>query len=167
MHIALVAAMANNRVIGKDGDMPWHLPGELQYFKEITMNKPIIMGRKTFESIGRPLPGRTNIVLTRNPQGLPESVKVADSPDKALAIAEQSGHNTDEAMVIGGGQIYELFMPVASRMYLTHIDLDVEGDTWFPQWSESHWTRTELRHVPKSEGNPQSFTGYRYDLQQR
>src|SRR5690554_3787051 len=120
-HISLVAAMAKHRVIGKSGDMPWHLPSELKYFKEITMGKPIVMGRTTFESIGRPLPGRQNIVISRQPHLLPDTVDAVKSPAEALALVA----NAEEVMVIGGGQIYECFLPYATRLYVTHIDVDV------------------------------------------
>lgn len=167
MQVALVAAMAQNRVIGYQGKMPWHLPAELQYFKAITMGKPIIMGRKTFESIGRPLPGRTNIVLTRNPHALPEGVLVADSVSNALEIARQhldvQQPENDEVMVIGGGEIYAAFLPQATRLYLTHIDLAVDGDTWFPDWSEMQWEQTLLREHQADSQNPLSFRGYRYE----
>src|SRR5690554_4979114 len=104
-HVSLVAAMAKNRVIGKNGDMPWHLPSELQYFKEITMGKPIVMGRTTFESIGRPLPGRRNMVISRQPQQLPSTVEPVSSPEEALALVADA----PEVMVIGGCQLYDCF----------------------------------------------------------
>src|SRR5690554_2513281 len=113
--------MANNRVIGKNGDMPWHLPCELKYFKEITMGKPIVMGRTTFESIGRPLPGRRNIVISRQPHLLPDTIDAVSSPEEALALVS----NAPEVMIIGGGQIYDCLLPHATRLYITHIDLDV------------------------------------------
>ncbi|RUO42938.1 type 3 dihydrofolate reductase [Aliidiomarina taiwanensis] len=149
-HISLIAAMAHNRVIGKNGDMPWHLPSELQYFKEATMGKPMIMGRTTFESIGRPLPGRRNIVITRNPALLPDTVEAVDSPEAALALVEDS----PEVMIIGGGQIYNYFMPKATRLYLTHIDVDVQGDTFFPDWSKACWNKQVLRDIPAAAQQP-------------
>src|SRR5690554_621307 len=140
-HISLVTAMAKNRVIGKDGAMPWHLPDELQYFKDITMGKPIVMGRATFESIGRPLPGRRNVVITRTPEQLPTGVEGVSSPNLALALLAEY----DEIMVIGGGQIYTAFLPQATRLYLTHIDLEVDGDTHFPSWNADDWVGRLLR----------------------
>lgn len=146
--------------------MPWHLPAELQYFKTITMHKPIIMGRKTFESIGRPLPGRTNIVLTRHPNGLPDTVLTATSVADALSLAKQNlgtqQADNNEVMIIGGGEIYAAFLPSATRLYLTHIDLTVDGDTWFPDWSSMAWTATLLREHKADADNPFSFCGYRY-----
>lgn len=158
-HISLVAAMAKNRVIGKNGDMPWHLPSELQYFKEITMGKPIVMGRTTFESIGRPLPGRRNIVISRQPELLPDTVDAVSSPEEALALVADA----PEIMVIGGGQIYDCFLPYATRLYITHIDLEVEGDTLFPAWVENDWQGKELRAVPAQSHLQPSYTAYVYE----
>lgn len=151
MDISLVAAMAANRVIGKEGQMPWHLPSELKYFKEITMGKPIVMGRRTFESIGRPLPGRHNIVISRNAPELPADVTVVSSLKDALEAAG----DVDEVMVIGGGEIYRQFLPVATRLYLTEIDLEVEGDTWFPDYEPDKWVSSVLREeTAKGEKTP-------------
>lgn len=150
MQISLVAAMANDRVIGKDNQMPWHLPAELQYFKALTMGKPIIMGRKTFESIGRPLPGRHNIVLTSS-AAMPATVTTANSVQAALEAAGDA----EEVMVIGGGDIYRQFLPHATRLYLTYIDLEVAGDTRFPAYETmtSQWQRTVLRSQPADAKN--------------
>lgn len=128
----MIAAMANNRVIGKDNDMPWHLPADLQHFKKVTLGKPVIMGRKTFESIGRALPGRRNIVISRNLDYTQEGIEVVTSPEAALSAVEDS----DEIMIIGGGHIYDIFLPYAQRLYLTFIDLEVEGDTQFPDYEQ-------------------------------
>lgn len=149
--IALIAAQAENRVIGLDNKMPWHLPEDLQYFKKITLGKPVIMGRKTFESIGRPLPGRTNIVVTRQSDWRAEGVVTAPSLEQALSLAEQE--SPDELMVIGGAQIYAEALPLAQRIYLTQIHKEVEGDAWFPalgdQWvsvsrQDGHSDRQDL-----------------------
>ncbi|MCC5855727.1 MAG: type 3 dihydrofolate reductase [Idiomarina sp.] len=158
-HISLVAAMANDRVIGREGGMPWHLPDELQYFKEITMGKPMIMGRTTFESIGRPLPGRRNIVVSRSAANLPEGVEHAESPAAALALCQDA----EEVMVIGGGQIYREFLPLATRMYLTHIELSVDGDTTFPDWSGVVWQRKLLREVPEKSTQSPAYAAYLYE----
>lgn len=159
MHISLVVAMAADRVIGKNNAMPWHLPSELKYFKEITMGKPIVMGRRTYQSIGRPLPGRHNIVLTRQQVELSPEVSVVASIDEALQVA---GH-VEEVMVIGGGEIYRQFLPLATRLYITQIDLNVDGDTRFPEYDSPHqpnskWTRTLLREEP---GKSATIPGYR------
>ncbi len=129
--IALIAAQAENRVIGLNNQMPWHLPEDLQYFKKVTLGKPVIMGRKTFESIGRPLPGRLNIVVTRQQQWAAEGVEVATSLSEALELA--SMQKPDELMVIGGAQIYAEVISQASRIYLTQIHKSFPGDAWFPQ----------------------------------
>lgn len=156
MHISLVAAMAANQVIGKNGEMPWHLPQELKHFKDITLGKPIIMGRRTYESIGRPLPGRHNIILTRSSLNLPDTVSVAHSAAEALATAG----DVEEVMVIGGGEIYRQFLPKATRLYLTEIDLEVEGDTWFPQYEPAEWVRKTLREQAAVGEKVPAFTAF-------
>ena len=129
----MIAAMANNRVIGLDNKMPWHLPADLQHFKKVTTGKPVIMGRKTFESIGRPLPGRRNIIITRNSEYQAEGIETVTTPEAALELVV----DVEEVMIIGGGNIYQQFLERTERLYLTFIDLDVEGDTQFPDYQES------------------------------
>lgn len=154
MIISMIAAMANNRVIGKDNDMPWHLPADLKHFKAVTMGKPVIMGRRTYESIGRLLPGRNNIIITRNPDYCVEGALMADTPAKALELAG----NVEEVMIIGGGKIYSDFLPRAERLYLTHIDLDVDGDTQFPDYEASAtWKVLETNTF-----GPDEFNQYHY-----
>nr|WP_284694865.1 type 3 dihydrofolate reductase [Photobacterium galatheae] len=133
----MVAAMAKNRVIGKDNAMPWHLPADFAWFKKVTLGKPVVMGRKTFESIGRPLPGRHNIVISRSPEFSAEGVTVVGSLDAAKAAAG----DVDELMIIGGGSVYAECLPIADRLYLTFIELSVDGDTCFPDWGEG-WQQT-------------------------
>lgn len=128
--LSMIVATADNRIIGKNNEMPWHLPADLAYFKKITLGKPIIMGRKTFESIGRPLPGRRNIVISRDQSFKAEGVESVTSVDAALALVE----GVDEIMVIGGGAIYEHCMPSATRLYVTHINANIDGDTRFPMF---------------------------------
>ena len=135
MQISMIAAMAKGRVIGKNNAMPWHLPADFAWFKQNTLNKPIIMGRKTYDSIGRALPGRRNIVLTRNADWSALGVETVKSIDEALRLLE----GVQEVVIIGGGSIYQECLPRATRLYLTHIDLDVDGDTYFPEWGEG-WT---------------------------
>ena len=135
MRIAMIAAMAKNRVIGKDNQMPWHLPEDLKHFKAMTLGKPVVMGRKTFESIGRPLPGRHNIVISRQAEYVPSGVTVVSSFEQAKVVAGQC----EELVVIGGGQLYASLLSVADRLYLTEIELDVEGDTHFPAWDDGSW----------------------------
>lgn len=132
MIISMIAAMANDRVIGKDNQMPWHLPADFAWFKRCTMGKPVVMGRKTYESIGRPLPGRQNIVISRDDSLSIEGVTTVTSIDAALTAAGE----VDEVMIIGGGTIYEACLPKANKLYVTHIDASVDGDTQFPAWGD-------------------------------
>ena len=150
--LTLVAALAKNRAIGINGAMPWHLPTELAHFKKITMGKPILMGRRTWESIGRPLPGRQNIVLTRSAGFQAEGCDVVASLEEALAVAEG-----DEVMVIGGGELYHLALPLAGKMILTLIDLEPEADTWFPKWDERQWQQTEEQRFEVDENNKLAY----------
>ena len=141
--LALVVAMTPDRVIGKDGGMPWHIPEDLKHFRRVTMGHAIIMGRKTHESIGRPLPRRRNIVITRNRDAAFEGCEVAHSLGDAIAMARDGGD--DEPRIVGGGAIYELALPLATKLYLSEVDLDVEGDTHFPEYEPSRWTETDRR----------------------
>ena len=150
--VTLVVAMARNRAIGLDGRMPWHLPAELKHFKATTMGHPIVMGRRTWQAIGRALPGRQNIVVTRNPEFAAEGAEVASSLEAALALADG-----DEVMVIGGGQLYEQAMPYATRMVITTIDARPEADTWFPDWDRDEWRETDCRAYDPDERNPFGF----------
>lgn len=165
MIVALVAAMAKHRVIGKDGDMPWHLPAELQHFKRVTLGKPVVMGRATYESIGRPLPGRLNIVLSRKvaqPTADEHGVVWVNSPEQAV---QQAGH-TAELMVIGGGHIYREFLPHADKLYLTEIDLETAGDTFFPDFmSMAQWDVIEAVEHAADASNPHPFTTKVYQRQ--
>lgn len=151
--ITLIAAMARNRAIGKDGGMPWHLPDELRHFKETTMGKPIVMGRRTWESIGRALPGRQNIVVTRNREYRAPGCDLADSLDRAVRLARGS-----EVMIIGGGQLYRQAIAYADRMILTEVHCEPAADTWFPEWRAGDWRRIEQRDVPADERNRWSYT---------
>lgn len=135
--LSMIVAHANNRVIGKNNDMPWHLPADLAYFKKTTLGKPIIMGRKTFQSIGRPLPGRKNIVISRDKNYCAEGVDVVNSVEAALALVSDS----EEVMVIGGGAIYQHCLAAAQRLYITHIDADITGDTYFPDYDLNVWKK--------------------------
>ncbi len=132
MIVSMIAAMADNRIIGKDNQMPWHLPADFVWFKRCTMGKPVVMGRKTYESIGRPLPGRQNIVISRDDTLIIEGVATVTSIEQALEIAG----DVDEVMIIGGGAIYAACLPIASKLYVTHIEATIEGDTQFPDWGE-------------------------------
>ena len=148
MKIILIAALDKGRVIGSEGSIPWNIQEDLNYFKEKTTNKAIIMGRKTFESIGRPLPNRLNIVMTRSKEQIDD---VIIAPNKEIAIEQARGFSS-EIFVIGGEYIYKEFLEMASEMLLTEIDLDTEGDTYFPKWEESEWlevSREAKKTIPK------------------
>lgn len=146
--------MAKNRVIGKDNDMPWHMPADLAHFKKVTLGKPVIMGRKTFESIGRPLPGRKNIVITRNCAWQQEGVELVTSPEDALAKVA----DVEEVMIIGGGNIYQQFLNQADRLYLTFIDLEVDGDTQFPDWQDAgNWVEVDSESHQADEKNNHQY----------
>lgn len=148
MKISMIAAMAKGRVIGKDNAMPWHLPADFTWFKQNTLGKPVIMGRKTFESIGRPLPGRRNIVISRDEYWSAEGVESTTSIDAAIALAG----DVEEAVIIGGGTIYEASMPQADKLCLTFIDADIDGDTCFPDWGEG-WSETYRESYQADEKN--------------
>lgn len=135
----MVMVMDRNQLIGANGTMPWHLPSELQYFKSVTMGKPIIMGRKTHESIGRVLPGRTNIVVTRNPDFNAPDIHVTQSLEAAIDVAAQHLDESGEVMVIGGSQLCTLAMPKTEKLYLTVIDAEFDGDTWLEAYRGEEW----------------------------
>ena len=155
--ISLIVAMAQNRVIGLDGGMPWHISADLKFFKRVTMGRPIVMGRKTYQSIGGALPGRTNIVITRNQEfHAPDADVVHDlgsGLEKAKAMAEIEG--SGEVFVIGGADIYAQAMGRADRIYLTEIDLAPPGDAWFPELDEGGWRETSRqRHDAEEPDGP-------------
>lgn len=164
--ISLIVAMASNRCIGRDNRMPWHLPADLQHFKRTTLGCPVLMGRKTFESIiatlGKPLPGRTSIVISRNlnyrPPGLDKapagSVLLADSPAGALAAAQAAGLQAEEIFVVGGAEIYRAMLPVASRLVVTEIRGEFAGDAFFPAIDPDVWAEVSRSPQPKS-GEPE------------
>jgi dihydrofolate reductase len=149
--ITLIAAMARNRAIGLDGRMPWHLPAELQHFKRFTLGKPIVMGRKTWESLGRPLPGRQNIVVTRQAAYRAEGVDVVNALEQAIEIADGQ-----EVMLIGGGELYRQALPLATRMILTRVDCEPKADTWFPEWNPAEW-RAREEHYASDDRNAFAF----------
>lgn len=137
--LSFIVAMDRNRLIGNNNQLPWHLPADLAHFKQTTMGKPVLMGRKTYESIGRPLPGRLNIVLTRSPDLKIEGVEVAQSLEQAQALTDDG----QELMVIGGGTIYTMLLDKARRIYLTQVDGEFEGDAWFPAIDMEQWREVE------------------------
>lgn len=150
MRISLIAAMDRNNLIGSNNQLPWHLPADFAHFKATTMGKPILMGRKTYESIGRPLPGRTNIVLTRNTDAQLEGTECVNSFEQAKSVVADA----EELMVIGGSSIYKMLLPESDRMYLTIVDSVFQGDAWFPSFDESCWQQTEIIERPADEANP-------------
>ena len=139
--LSLIAALGENRVIGVDNSMPWHLPGDFKYFKATTLGKPIIMGRKTWDSLGRPLPGRLNIVVSRQTDLKLEGAQVFPSLDAAVARAEAWAleQGVDELMLIGGAQLYAQGLEQADRLYLTRVALSPQGDAWFPEFDLNRW----------------------------
>ena len=142
MRKALIVAMSRNRVIGNRNELPWHLPADLMRFKSITWGKPLLMGRRTHESLGRPLPGRTNIVLTREPGYKAPRCKIAHSIDEAKRLAT----GASELMVIGGAKIYEVMLDDADRIYLTLVDAEFTGDTFFPELNHAEWVERSREH---------------------
>jgi dihydrofolate reductase len=155
MIISLIAAMGKDRVIGIDNRLPWRLPADMKHFRALTLGKPVLMGRKTFDSIGKPLPGRTNIVVSQDPDFQPEGVTVARSIAEALA----AGREADEIMVIGGASFYAQLLPRAQRLYLTEIHQEFAGDAFFPAWDPREWREIE-RNDHAADGDniyPYSF----------
>ncbi|HEY1491294.1 MAG TPA: type 3 dihydrofolate reductase [Steroidobacteraceae bacterium] len=152
--LSLIVAMAQNGVIGRDNALPWHLRQDLRHFKAQTLGKPILMGRKTFESIGRALPGRTNIVLTRDPQWSAPGVIAVRSVAEALRQAS----GASELVAIGGAEVYRLVMPFARRMYLTNVQADVAGDTYFPEFDPTQWADVDCDAYPADEHNDYAVT---------
>lgn len=146
--ISLIFAIGKNNAMGYKNKMPWYLPADFAYFKKVTMGKPVIMGRKTFESIGRPLPGRTNIVITRSKDFYHEDCIIVDSIDKAMDIAKDK-----DAFIIGGAEIYSAFLPVADKLYITEIDHDFEADTFFNEIDYSDWKLASSQPGVRDEKN--------------
>jgi dihydrofolate reductase len=147
MRISIVVAASANNVIGRGGGLPWHITEDLQHFKKITMGHPIVMGRRTYESIGRPLPGRRNIVLTTQKAFAAEGCNIVDNPAAAL----RASGDADEVMIIGGGQVYDLFLPMTNRIYLTRVETHIEGDTFFPVLDDAEWRVTDETDYPANE----------------
>ncbi|PWQ98935.1 type 3 dihydrofolate reductase [Leucothrix arctica] len=154
MIVSMIVAMAEDRVIGLNGSMPWHLPADFAYFKKSTMGCPIIMGRKTFDSIGKRLPGRRNIVLTRSSDLVIAGCDVVTSLDEALALVDKE----HEVFIIGGQQLYEQALPIANRLYLTHIQTKLEGDTCFPDYSNYPWKQIRHEVFSSDEKNMYSYS---------
>lgn len=161
--VAMIAALSRNRVIGVDNQLPWYLPEDLKFFKRMTQAKPLVMGRKTFASIGRALPGRLNIVVTRDRDFAPEGVRVCHDLASALRLADQQAtiDAAEEIMVMGGAEIYRQAMPYASRLYLTEVDIEVKGDAHFPERDAADWQEMQRVAGKPAEGQPNyDFVSY-------
>ena len=154
MHVSAIVAMSENRVIGKQNQLPWHLPADLQHFKKVTMGKPILMGRKTYQSIGRPLPGRCNVIITHDTAFKAPGCIVANSIDTALASVAYS----DEVFVIGGALLYQHMLPHIQRIYLTIIHHEFAGDAYFPMLNPTEWHETARDDHLSDDKNPYAFS---------
>ena len=165
MKVSLIVAAAKNRVIGRNNNLPWYLPNDLKYFKQATMGKPIIMGRKTYDSIGKPLPGRPNIIITRNPAFNAEGVSIAHSLNDAIAQAEDLAfiNGSEEVMIIGGAQIYAESLSIADRLYLTEVHASVDGDAFFPEYDARDWEEKVREDFSAVAPNPYDYSFVVYD----
>ncbi len=152
--ISIIVAMAENRVIGNDNSLPWHLPADLKHFKAMTLGKPIIMGRKTWESLPGKLPGRTHIVVTANHDYLADGCVVVHSLEQALEAAG----DVPEAMIVGGAMLYGEALPLADRIYLTLVEIQAEGDTSFPEYSQEQWREVGRERHPADDRNPYAYS---------
>ena len=157
--ISFVVAIGQNNVMGKDNAIPWHIPADLKFFKKVTMGHPIVMGRKTYDSIGKPLPGRENIIMTRNQNYAQEGCTVIHTIEELLKLEEKN----EEVCVIGGAEIFKITFPHADRLYLTKINHEFEGDTFFPDFDESEWKIISEEKGPKDEKNPYDYTFFIYE----
>ena len=160
MHISMIWAMSTNRVIGRDNSLPWRLPRDMKHFMTTTLGKPVVMGRKTLESMKSPLPGRTNIVLTTNTDYKREGVKVVHTLEDALAQAQAQCEidGQDELMIIGGADIYALGLPIATRLYITHVHAELEGDVFFPEFDLASWQKVQSEDFAADERDSADFT---------
>ncbi len=164
MKLSIVVAKADNRVIGADNGLPWHLPEDLKRFKEVTMGHPMIMGRLTYESIGRPLPGRKTIVVSSQKLSLPSEVSVVQTLAQAEALGEVEAQklDVDEVMIVGGAKIYSQYLPRVARLYVTEVHTCAEGDAVFPELSERYWVESDRQRYSSDsvEGLDYSFVTY-------
>lgn len=160
MILSIIVAQSKNRVIGIKNKLPWHLPQDLRYFRQITLGKPVIMGRLTYESIGRPLPQRTNIVISRQKDYQPAGIQVVSSLEQAVKLAENQCliDGSNEALIIGGEQIYAQSLARADRLYLTEVDACIEGDAWFPAIAETEWLEKERQEFSADDQNPYDYS---------
>lgn len=158
--LSLIAAMSQNHVIGRDNELPWHLPADLKHFKAITMGKPILMGRKTYESIGRPLPGRLNLILSRQTDLDIDGCTVVATVNRAIELAMKIGAN--ELIIIGGAQLYAQTIDQADCLYLTMVQTTLEGDAFFPEFNPSEWSLVESQSCRADENNAYDYNFLRY-----
>lgn len=156
--LSIISAMDENRLIGKNNSLPWHLPADLAFFKKNTLNKPILMGRKTYESIGRPLPGRRNIIISRDPDFRAEGCEICDSLDSALALVKDQ----QETMLIGGASLYAQTIHRAEHLYITEIHAQFEGDAWFPIIDPTLWQESWREDHQPDEKNPYYYSFVKY-----
>ncbi|MFY0601837.1 MAG: dihydrofolate reductase [Cyclobacteriaceae bacterium] len=166
MTISMIAAMSRNRVIGRNNDLPWHLPDDFNFFKQTTDGHVVIMGRKNFESLPprfKPLPNRTNLIITRSKEYKADGTVVLNSLESA--IKEASRNNPDEIFIIGGGEIYKLGLNLSNRIYLTEIDAEIDGDTYFPEFDKTEWKEVSRVHHPTDERHLFAFDFVIYEKQ--
>ena len=165
IRLSMMVAKASNNVIGRNNKLPWYLPNDLKYFKQVTFGKPVIMGRKTWESLKGPLPGRTNIVITRQQQYLAEGAKVVATVDEAITMAENVAfiEGQEEAVIMGGAEIYALALPQTQRLYLTEVHAEVDGDTFFPEYDTSEWKEIGREDFPAEGPNPYDYSFVVYE----
>ena len=165
IRLSMMVAKASNNVIGRNNKLPWYLPSDLKYFKQVTFGKPVIMGRKTWESLKGPLPGRTNIVITRQQQYLAEGAKVVATVDEAITMAENVAfiEGQEEAVIMGGAEIYALALPQTQRLYLTEVHAEVDGDTFFPEYDTSEWKEIGREDFPAEGPNPYDYSFVVYE----
>jgi dihydrofolate reductase len=163
--IALIVAVAENGVIGRNGRMPWRIPSEWQHFKKTTIDKPVIMGRKTFDSLKNPLEGRDDIVMTHNREYAPVGAIAVESVEQALKVAQDcaEARSAHEIMVIGGAAIYKEMLPQAGRLYLTRVHAEPEGDVHVPEIDLGEWTETSRSYHPREEGDEHDYTIFVYE----
>ncbi len=165
IRLSMMVAKASNDVIGRDNKLPWYLPNDLKYFKRVTFGKPVIMWRKTWESLKGPLPGRTNIVITRQADYVAEGAKVVTTLEEAVAMAENVAFidGQEEAVIMGGAEIYKLALPAADRLYLTEVHAEVDGDTFFPEYDKSEWNEIGREDFAAEGPNPYDYSFVVYE----
>ncbi len=165
IRLSMMVAKASNSVIGRDNKLPWYLPNDLKYFKQVTFGKPVIMGRKTWESLKGPLPGRTNIVITRQADYAAEGAKVVTTLEEAVEMAENVAFidGQEEAVIMGGAEIYQLALPKADRLYLTEVHAEVDGDTFFPEYDTREWNEIGREDFAAEGPNPYDYSFVVYE----